>query len=131
MNNDEIFEKARELGELIRNSETKKRSDETSKALLENEEAKGLIDNYNRIREEKTAEYADKQPTQEEAQKVNDFLQAEFEELAKNSVIKEYLEAARDYEMLLGRMDGILKHFIVGEHEQSCGGSCSTCGGCH
>ena len=130
MNNEAIFEKARELGELIRESETKKRSDATSKALLEDEEAKSLIDNYNRIREEKMAEYAGKTPTQEEAQAVNDYLQQEFEKLTVNSIIKEYLEAARDYEMLLGRMDGILKHFIAGEQD-GCGGSCSTCGGCH
>ena len=130
MQNEEIFEKARELGELIRSSETKKRSDETSRALLADDEAKGLIDNYNRIREEKMAEYSDKTPTKEEAQEVNDYLQRAFEKLTVNPIIKDYLEAARDYEMLLGRMDGILKHFIVGEQE-GCSGSCATCGGCH
>ena len=93
MQNEEIFEKARELGELIRNSETKKRSDETSRALLEDDEAKSLIDNYNRIREEKMAEYSNKTPTKEEAQEVNDYLQREFEKLTVNPIIKEYLEA--------------------------------------
>lgn len=130
MNNEAIFEKARELGELIRESETKKRSDETSKALLSDDEAKGLIDNYNRIREEKMAEYAGKTPTKEEAQAVNDCLQQEFEKLMVNAIIKDYIEAARDYEMLLTQMDGILKHFIAGEQD-GCTGRCSTCGGCH
>ncbi len=131
MNNDAIYEKAKELGELIRESEVKKRADETGKALLEDETAKGLIDNYNALREKKTEELKGQDLSKEQAQEVNDYFQAEFEKLAKNSIIKEYLDAARDYEMMLGQMDGILKHFIAGEQDSSCGGSCSTCGGCH
>lgn len=41
--------------------------------------------------------------------------------MAENDIIKEYLEAARSYEMVLGQMDSILKHFIVGEQENQCG----------
>ncbi|MCI5893121.1 MAG: YlbF family regulator [Clostridiales bacterium] len=130
-NQEAIFEKARELGELIKISPIKQKADETSKKLLSDAEAKTLIDGYNRTREQKMMEFKDKQPTPEEAQQVNQFLQEEFEKIASNATIKEYLEAARDYEMLLGQMDSILKHFIVGEEEHSCGGSCSTCGGCH
>lgn len=131
-NNDAIFEKARELGELIKASDVRQRSEEASKALLSDETAKGLIDSYNKLREDKMAEFTEKQPTQEEAQEVNNELQAEFEKMAENDIIKEYLEAARSYEMVLGQMDSILKHFIVGEQENQCGeGGCTTCGGCH
>lgn len=41
-NNDAIFEKARELGELIKASDVRQRSEEASKALLSDETAKGL-----------------------------------------------------------------------------------------
>ncbi len=116
-NNDAIFEKARELGELIKASDVRQRSEEASKALLSDETAKGLIDSYNKLREDKMAEFTEKQPTQEEAQEVNNVLQAEFEKMAENDIIKEYLEAARSYEMVLGQMDSILKHFIVGERK--------------
>ena len=127
-NNDAIFEKARELGELIKASDVRQRSEEASKALLSDETAKGLIDSYNKLREDKMAEFTEKQPAQE----VNNVLQAEFEKMAENDIIKEYLEAARSYEMVLGQMDSILKHFIVGEQENQCGeGGCATCGGCH
>lgn len=129
MKNEVIFEKARELGELIRECDEKKRSDKTSRALLEDDEARNMVDDYNRIREEKMAEFAEKAPTQEEAQEANDYLQREFEKLTVNPIIKDYLEAARDYEVLLGRMDAILKHFIGGE-QSGCSGSCATCGGC-
>lgn len=79
--------------------------------MLSDETAKGLIDSYNKLREDKMAEFTEKQPTQEEAQEVNNVLQAEFEKMAENDIIKEYLEAARSYEMVLGQMDSILKHF--------------------
>lgn len=131
-NQEAIFEKAKELGELIQVSPIKQKADDTSKALLENPEAQKLINDYNITREKKMEEFKEKQPTPEEAQEVNKFLQDEFEKIASNPVIKEYLEAARDYEMLLGQMDSILKHFIVGEENHDCcSGSCSTCGGCH
>ena len=90
-NNDAIFEKARELGELIKASDVRQRSEEASKALLSDETAKGLIDSYNKLREDKMAEFTEKQPTQEEAQEVNNVLQAEFEKMAENDIIKEYL----------------------------------------
>lgn len=130
-NKEAIFEKARELGELIQASPIKQKADDTSNKLLTDAAAKSLIDAYNTAREQKMNEFKDKKPTPEEAQQANDFLQAEFEKIAANETIKEYLEAARDYEMLLGQMDSILKHFIVGEDEHSCSGSCSSCGGCH
>ena len=62
-NNDAIFEKARELGELIKASDVRQRSEEASKALLSDETAKGLIDSYNKLREDKMAEFTEKQPT--------------------------------------------------------------------
>lgn len=130
-NQEAIFEKARELGELIKISPIKQKADETSENLLKDAEAKSLIDGYNRLREQKMNEFREKQPTPEEAKQANDYLQQEFEKIAANPTIKEYLEAASAYEMLLGQMDSILKHFIVGEQEGGCTGSCSTCGGCH
>ena len=131
-NSSEIFEKARELGQLIKDSDFKKKADETSKELEANEEAKKLIEGYNKLREEKMNELSGKQPTEEETEKLNKLFQEEFEKIAQNEVIKNYLDAARNYELMLSQMDSILKYFIVGEeHDHNCTGSCSSCGGCH
>ena len=46
------------------------------------------------------AEFTEKQPTQEEAQEVNNVLQAEFEKMAENDIIKEYLEGEIGYKEL-------------------------------
>ena len=126
-----VFEKARELGKAIENCDIKQRNVEASNKLLKDAEATELINNYNIKREQKMKEFEGKQPTPEEARAANDYLQKEFEKIVGNAVIKEYLEAAQAYETMLAQMDSILKHFIVGEQESDCTGSCSTCGGCH
>ena len=130
MNKEQIFEKAKELGEMIADSDAKKRAQTASMALLADAEASRMITAYNKKREEKTAQYTDKQPTQEEVQEINDYLQQEFNKIAENKIIQEYIEASRDYELMLSQMDGIIQHYVAGE-ESGCGGSCSSCAGCH
>lgn len=129
MSQEMIFEKAKELGELIAHSTLKARADEANRALTADAEAVDLINGYNDKRQEKMAAFADRQPTKEEAQEINDYLQAEFNKIAENAVIKEYIEANRDLDRVLSQMDQILRNAISGGH--SCGGSCSSCDGCH
>lgn len=129
MEQEKIFEKAKELGELISHSDIKKRADEANRALTADETAVGLISSYNEVRESKLAAFKDRQPTAEEAKEINEFLQAEFNKMAENAVIREYIEANQALEQTLNQMDQILRNAISGGH--SCSGSCSSCGGCH
>ena len=129
MNNEQIFEKAKELGEIIARSEAKRRADEANRALTTDAEAVDLISAYNEKRQEKLEAFAEKQPTAEEAQAINEFLQEEFNKIAENATIQEYIEANRNFESVLNQMDQIIKSAISGG--QGCSGSCSTCGGCH
>ncbi len=124
-----IFEKAKELGDLIAQSEMKKRADEANKALTENADVVAMIGAYHELREEKMAAFKDHQPTAEEAKEINECLQNEFNKMAENPIFKEYIEANQQFENTLNQMDMILKNAISGGH--SCGGSCSSCGGCH
>lgn len=129
MDAEKIFEKAKELGELIAHSDVKARADEANKALTADTDAVDLISGYNDKRQEKLEAFADKQPTKEEAQEINEFLQNEFNKIAENATIKEYIEANRAFESVLNQMDQIIKNAISGG--QGCSGSCSECGGCH
>ncbi len=129
MSKEQIFEKAKELGELILHSDLRKRADEANKALTADETAVDLINGYNDKRQEKLAQFADKQPTAEEAKEINEYLQEEFNKIAENPVIKEYIEANSEFDSVLSQMDQIIKNAISGG--QGCSGSCSTCGGCH
>lgn len=129
MSSIQIYEKAKELGELIAHSDLKKRADEANKALTSDAEAVDLINDYNDKRQAKLAEISDKQPTAEEAKAINEYLQNEFNKMAENPVIKEYIEANSEFEKVLNQMDQIIKSSISGG--SGCSGSCSTCGGCH
>ena len=130
MDTEKIFEKAKELAELIAHSEVKARADEANKALSADADAVDLISGYNDKRQEKLEAFADRQPTAEEAQELNEFLQNEFSKIAENATIREYIEANRAFERVLGQMDQIIKNAISGGH--GCSGSCSECGGgCH
>ena len=129
MSKEKIFEKAKEIGELIAHSEEKERAAEANRALTADTKAIDLINGYNDKRQKKMAEFADKQPTAEEAQQINEYLQGEFNKIAVNPVIREYIEANKAFEDMLNQMDQIIKGSISGGH--SCGGSCSSCSGCH
>lgn len=129
MSKEQIFEKAKELGEIIKHSELRKRADEAGKALTADETAVDLINAYNEKRQEKLAAFSEKQPTAEEAKELNEYLQAEFNKIIENPIIKEYIEASSEFDSVLNQMDQIIKSAVSGG--QGCSGSCSTCGGCH
>lgn len=129
MSNESIFDKARELGEMISHCETRKRAEEASNALMTDPIASKLITEYNEKREAKIDAYKDKEPTPEEIQKINEYLQGEFNKIAANPIVQEYIEASSDLEAMLSQMDSIIQQSISGHH--GCGGSCSSCSGCH
>lgn len=129
MSKEQIFEKAKELADLIAYSDEKKAAQEASRQLMENEEATAVINGYNEKREAKLAEYQDKQPTPEEIEQINEYLQVEFNKIMDNEVIREYVKASRVFEMMLTQMDSIIKQGVSVE-QGGCSGSCSTCSGC-
>lgn len=130
MAKEQIFEKAKELADLIAYSDEKKAAQEASRMLMEDAEASDLINGYNEKREAKLAEYKDKQPTAEEVEAVNEYLQTEFNKTMENAIIRNYVEASRNFEMLLTQMDNIIKQGIS-DNNGGCSGSCSSCSGCH
>lgn len=132
MSSEKIFEKAKELSDLIAYSDEKKAAQEASRLLMEDGEASALISSYNEKREAKLAEFEGKNPTKEDVEAVNEYLQAEFNKIMDNAVIREYVKASRVFEMMLTQMDNIIKKGVsVDDGHSGCGGSCSSCSGCN
>ena len=131
MSKQQIFEKAKEIANLIAMSDEKKNALEASRHLMEDEEASTLIGGYNKCREAKIAEFDGKQPTKEEIEEFNNYLQEEFNKIMENAIISEYVKASREFDMMLTDMDNIIKQGISGGEGGGCSGSCSTCSGCH
>ena len=127
-----IIEKAQELGTFIAESPEKAAADAAVERMNNDEEAVMLLAKYNENRKAATEKLKDKEPTKEELEEYRDYLQAEFNKIAENEVISAYIEANKEFDLLVQQVNAVLSYFITGqEAEGGCTGSCATCGGCH
>ncbi|MBQ8526280.1 MAG: YlbF family regulator [Clostridia bacterium] len=131
MNSNEILEKAKELGMMIADSDEFKRLKETEDIQLSDPEAQQMMMNYNKSREALSERAAAPDLTKEEWEKIQMDAQAEFIKLCQNDKIKNYLDANQCFSDLINQVNGIIAHFVKGEDQSGCSGSCASCKGCH
>lgn len=129
----EIIDKAQELGTMIANSEESARVTEASDKMNANEEAVELLRTYNDNRKKATEKLRGTNPSKEELQEFKAYVQAEFEKVAVNPLISEYIEASREFENMVNQVNAVLSYFITGQEsaEGGCSGNCSGCSSCH
>ena len=130
----QIIEKAQELGTMIANSPEAARVSTSADNMNANEEAVNLLQTYNANRREATEKLRGTDPSKEDLQNFKDYVQAEFEKIAKNPLIAEYLEANREFENMVNQVNAVLEYFITGQESNSgggCSGNCSSCKSCH
>ncbi len=131
MDNNEILEKAKELGKMIAECETCKNMKEAEAAQLSDENAQKMMYEYNLKCEEFSKRANNPDITKEEFDKIQMDAQAEFVKLCQNDNIKNYLEANRAFGDLINQVNNIIAYFVKGEEESGCSGNCSGCHGCH
>ncbi len=131
----QIIEKAQELGTMIAESEESKRVTKAADAMNADDEAVALLKAYNDNRKAATEKLRGTDPTKEELEEYKNYVQAEFEKIVKNNLIAEYLEADREFEMMVNQVNAVLTYFITGQEsvsgEGGCSGNCSSCSSCH
>ena len=129
----EIIEKAGELGTMIAESEERKRVTEASDKMNANEEAVNLLKTYNDNRKAATEKLRGTNPSKEELKEFKDYVQKEFEKVAENPLISEYIEASREFDNMVQQVNAVLSYFITGEENSGsgCSGNCSSCSSCH
>ena len=131
----QIIEKAQELGTMIAESEESKRVTTAADAMNADDEAVALLKAYNDNRKAATEKLRGTDPTKEELEEYKNYVQAEFEKIVKNNLIAEYLEADREFEMMVNQVNAVLTYFITGQESASgeggCSGNCSGCSSCH
>ncbi len=127
-----IIEKAQELGTLIAESAEKARATEAADRMNNDEEAVMLLQTYNENRKAALEKMRGTNPSKEELQEFKAYVQAEFEKIAGNKLISEYIEANKEFDMLVQQVNAVLSYFITGQEEESggCSGNCSGCSGC-
>ena len=58
-------------------------------------------------------------------------MDALYEEITENAVMKRYVAAEDGVTALFGEINRVLQSFVIPEEEHSCGGDCGHCAGCH
>ncbi len=130
-----IIEKAQELGALIADSPERERLTAAGDAMNNNEEATNLLRTYNENRKTATENLRGKEPTKEELEEYRNYVQAEFEKIAENKLIAEYIEASKEFDLMVQQVNAVLSYFITGQEQESaeggCSGNCAGCSSCH
>ena len=124
----DIFEKTRELGEMIQNSEEMKAAKAAEAAQAADETAQTLMQEFNLKRINLARDMQNGKITREDAIKQNN---EAFEELcAKNESIKNFVDAKAKLDAVVNQVNQILNFYITGQ-DPNCTHDCSSCGGCH
>ena len=124
----DIFEKTRELGEMIQESELMKRAKDLEIEQQNDEEASALLKEFELNRLNLARDMQNGKISREEAIQKNN--QA-FDELCEKSpIIREYIEAKQQFDAMVQQVNQILNYYITGA-DPNCTHDCSTCGGCH
>ncbi len=124
----EVTQKARELGELIQSSEQMARVKQAEIAQEADENAKELLKEFNMQRMNLARDMQKGAISREDAVKKNN--EAFDELLEKSEVIKNYIDAKREFDSMVNQINQILNFYITGQ-DPNCTHDCSTCGGCH
>ena len=124
----DIFEKTRELGEMIQESELMKRAKDLEAKQQSDEEASALLKEFELNRLNLARDMQNGKLSREEAIQKNN--QA-FDELCEKSpIIREYIAAKQQFDAMVQQVNQILNYYSTGT-DPNCTHDCSTCGGCH
>lgn len=124
---DKIFEKTRELGELIQASELMTKSKDLEAKQAADEEANALLQEFNLNRMNLARDMHNGKISKEDAIEKNN---KAFEEMCeKSQVIRDYIDAKREFDQMVNQVNQILNYYITGE-DPNCTHDCSSCGGC-
>ena len=124
---EELILKAQELAEMIKTSKEYLLAKETEKIQANDEKAQEMIKEYNEKRRDIAVKMQYGQMSDEETEAVRKEINEAFDKLMAYDVIKNYVEAQKNFEILNQEIMNIISGAVNG----GCSGSCSSCSGCH
>ncbi len=132
----DIIELTRELGKMIQADENYIKLHNAEKEADKDEELQNLIKEFNLKRLAINVETQKVEKDGEKIASLNKEMQAVYSDVMTNEHMIAYNEAKQEFDKLSGRILTIIQNCVAGEDpettdvSESCGGSCSTCGGC-
>lgn len=127
-----IFEKARELGEMITETEQGKRLNDARFVFDGSEEAQRLLFEYTDFRQKIQYQMENGEMSKEKFEEAKEYMAKKADELKAHPIVGEMLQAENEFNFVVNQVMEILKATITGEESSGgCNGSCSGCSGCH
>ncbi len=134
-----VIEMARELGKALQEDERYKKYQEAKVKNDKDIELQNMIGDFNVKRMQLNQEMQKKEKDAEAMKRLDGELKEVYNKIMANPNMAEFTSAQEKVEKLINSVNFIISMAANGEdpmtcpEEQpaSCGGSCSTCGGCH
>ncbi len=127
----DIIEKARELGQMIADSDEIKALKGAEELQLADPAAQELMMEYANAREQAAKKAQDPNTTKESFEQIQNDMEKAFQKLMTNDNIKRYVEANNAFKMLIDQVNAIIAYYVKGEEQQGgCSGNCTSCQGC-
>lgn len=128
----EIIEKARELGQMLSESDEFKALKGAEEMQLADKDAQELMMEYANKREELSKRAMAENVSKEDFESIQKEAEEAFNKLLTNANIKRYIEANGAFKTLVDQVNAIIAYYVKGEEQSgSCSGNCSSCGGCN
>lgn len=130
----EVIEAARELGNALMEDKRCKRLQVAKAANDSDAQLQELIGEFNLKKIQMNNEFNKKQEEQskEKLSAIEKELKEVYAKIMATDSMKEFTEAKKDMDELVGHINTIIQMSISGEVDGGgCTGSCSSCSGCH
>lgn len=135
----DIIKMTRDLGTAIQESAEYKRINAAKAANDNDAELQNLIETFNMTRVKLSAEMQKEDKSDDKIAEYDNELKGIYAKVMDNKNMLEFNDAKQDIDSLMTKINTILVAAVNGEDpqtcdeepEHSCGGSCSSCSGCH
>ena len=130
---DIIFQKTRELGQALLESEQYKQVQAAEAKAMRNAEAAALMALYMEKRAAVQAMMNEENPDPMAMKRLSDEMDDAQEKLQLVDDITELTRAREEFNALIGQINQVLQFIVTGRMDDGdgCTGNCSSCGGCH
>ena len=129
---DNVFEKTRELGEALLESEAYKRMKAAEEKAMQNAEGAEMMAAYLEKRGQIQEMMELENPDPGAMKRLSDEMDDIQERLQMIDDIAELTAARSEFNGLIGQINQVLQFIVTGRMEEAgCSGSCDTCKGCH
>lgn len=127
----DVFEAAKQLGDLIATSDKMTRLKNAEASLEGDAEARKLMDKYKEL-QVNVVRATKARVSQQELESLKDELMAHQDLLNNNPVTKEYLESKSDFDSFTKTINKVIEYAMTGDEGEGCSPSkCGGCSGCH